>query len=80
MLKWRVEGQAEVAAPGSNCVEGLKLWSPSWRPTERRVGTFRAAPLTMLSSPPAMLSYLFIVKNELPSAIKFLMGKEEAFS
>ncbi|EPY76967.1 sodium-coupled neutral amino acid transporter 1 [Camelus ferus] len=27
-----------------------------------------------------MLSYLFIVKNELPSAIKFLMGKEEAFS
>ncbi|ERE84312.1 sodium-coupled neutral amino acid transporter 1-like protein [Cricetulus griseus] len=26
-----------------------------------------------------MLSYLFIVKNELPSAIKFLMGKEEEF-
>uniref|UniRef100_A0A674HLV7 Solute carrier family 38 member 1 n=1 Tax=Taeniopygia guttata TaxID=59729 RepID=A0A674HLV7_TAEGU len=28
----------------------------------------------------AMLSYLFIVKNELPSAIKFLMGEEETFS
>uniref|UniRef100_A0A8B9SNZ6 Solute carrier family 38 member 1 n=1 Tax=Anas platyrhynchos TaxID=8839 RepID=A0A8B9SNZ6_ANAPL len=27
----------------------------------------------------AMLSYLFIVKNELPSAIKFLMGKDENF-
>ncbi|KAH0616628.1 hypothetical protein JD844_027885 [Phrynosoma platyrhinos] len=28
----------------------------------------------------AMLSYLFIVKNELPAAIKFLMGEEESFS
>ncbi|NWQ73634.1 S38A1 protein, partial [Columbina picui] len=28
----------------------------------------------------AILSYLFIVKNELPSALKFLMGKEESFT
>ncbi|KAK2525137.1 Slc38a1 [Columba livia] len=28
----------------------------------------------------AILSYLFIVKNELPSALKFLMGKEETFT
>uniref|UniRef100_A0A8C3RPZ6 Amino acid transporter transmembrane domain-containing protein n=1 Tax=Chelydra serpentina TaxID=8475 RepID=A0A8C3RPZ6_CHESE len=35
---------------------------------------------TSLQNIGAMLSYLFIVKNELPSAIKFLMGKEEAFS
>lgn len=35
---------------------------------------------TSLQNTGAMLSYLFIVKNELPSAIKFLMGKEEAFS
>ncbi|XP_015848692.1 sodium-coupled neutral amino acid symporter 1 [Peromyscus maniculatus bairdii] len=35
---------------------------------------------TSLQNTGAMLSYLFIVKNELPSAIKFLMGQEEAFS
>ncbi|NXT53631.1 S38A1 protein, partial [Pluvianellus socialis] len=35
---------------------------------------------TSLQNVGAMLSYLFIVKNELPSAIKFLMGKEESFS
>ncbi|EHB17348.1 Sodium-coupled neutral amino acid transporter 1 [Heterocephalus glaber] len=35
---------------------------------------------TALQNIGAMLSYLFIVKTELPSAIKFLMGKEEAFS
>lgn len=35
---------------------------------------------TSLQNTGAMLSYLFIVKNELPSAIKFLMGKEEEFS
>ncbi|XP_056338032.1 sodium-coupled neutral amino acid symporter 1 [Oenanthe melanoleuca] len=34
---------------------------------------------TSLQNIGAMLSYLFIVKNELPSAIKFLMGKEETF-
>ncbi|KAK2497910.1 hypothetical protein MC885_020754 [Smutsia gigantea] len=34
---------------------------------------------TSLENIGAMLSYLFIVKNELPSAIKFLMGKEESF-
>uniref|UniRef100_G1SNC3 Solute carrier family 38 member 1 n=1 Tax=Oryctolagus cuniculus TaxID=9986 RepID=G1SNC3_RABIT len=34
---------------------------------------------TSLQNTGAMLSYLFIVKNELPSALKFLMGKEEAF-
>ncbi|XP_007936177.1 sodium-coupled neutral amino acid transporter 1 [Orycteropus afer afer] len=34
---------------------------------------------TSLQNTGAMLSYLFIVKNELPSAIKFLMGKEETF-
>ncbi|XP_042533660.1 sodium-coupled neutral amino acid symporter 1 [Dipodomys merriami] len=34
---------------------------------------------TSLQNTGAMLSYLFIVKNELPSAIKFLMGKEEEF-
>lgn len=35
---------------------------------------------TSLQNTGAMLSYLFIVKNELPSAIKFLMGEEEEFS
>ncbi|NXC18353.1 S38A1 protein, partial [Corythaeola cristata] len=35
---------------------------------------------TSLQNVGAMLSYLFIVKNELPSAIKFLMGKEESFT
>lgn len=35
---------------------------------------------TSLQNTGAMLSYLFIVKNELPSALKFLMGKEEEFS
>ncbi|KAM6153244.1 sodium-coupled neutral amino acid symporter 1 [Erethizon dorsatum] len=35
---------------------------------------------TALQNIGAMLSYLFIVKNELPAAIKFLMGKEETFS
>ncbi|XP_040089753.1 sodium-coupled neutral amino acid transporter 1 [Oryx dammah] len=35
---------------------------------------------TSLQNTGAILSYLFIVKNELPSAIKFLMGKEEEFS
>ncbi|XP_075863317.1 sodium-coupled neutral amino acid symporter 1 isoform X2 [Microcebus murinus] len=35
---------------------------------------------TSLQNTGAMLSYLFIVKNELPSAIKFLMGEEEAFT
>ncbi|NXG00869.1 S38A1 protein, partial [Sakesphorus luctuosus] len=35
---------------------------------------------TSLQNVGAMLSYLFIVKNELPSAITFLMGKEETFS
>uniref|UniRef100_A0A8C7EAN2 Solute carrier family 38 member 1 n=1 Tax=Nothoprocta perdicaria TaxID=30464 RepID=A0A8C7EAN2_NOTPE len=34
---------------------------------------------TSLQNVGAMLSYLFIVKNELPSAIKFLMGKDESF-
>nr|XP_009477982.1 PREDICTED: sodium-coupled neutral amino acid transporter 1 [Pelecanus crispus] len=34
---------------------------------------------TSLQNIGAMLSYLFVVKNELPSAIKFLMGKEESF-
>ncbi|XP_062990040.1 sodium-coupled neutral amino acid symporter 1 [Elgaria multicarinata webbii] len=35
---------------------------------------------TSLQNTGAMLSYLFIVKNELPSAIKFLMGEEDTFS
>ncbi|RMC10043.1 hypothetical protein DUI87_12840 [Hirundo rustica rustica] len=35
---------------------------------------------TSLQNIGAMLSYLFIVKNELPSAIKFLIGEEETFS
>ncbi|GAB1299773.1 Sodium-coupled neutral amino acid transporter 1 [Apodemus speciosus] len=35
---------------------------------------------TSLQNTGAMLSYLFIVKNELPSAIKSLMGEEDAFS
>uniref|UniRef100_A0A8C3M1T4 Solute carrier family 38 member 1 n=1 Tax=Chrysolophus pictus TaxID=9089 RepID=A0A8C3M1T4_CHRPC len=35
---------------------------------------------TSLQNVGAMLSYLFIVKNELPSAIKFLMREEENFS
>ncbi|XP_003476128.1 sodium-coupled neutral amino acid symporter 1 [Cavia porcellus] len=35
---------------------------------------------TALQNIGAMLSYLFIVKNELPAAIKFLMGKDETFS
>ncbi|XP_020651177.1 sodium-coupled neutral amino acid symporter 1 isoform X2 [Pogona vitticeps] len=35
---------------------------------------------TSLQNTGAMLSYLFIVKNELPAAIKFLMGEEETFS
>lgn len=35
---------------------------------------------TSLQNTGAMLSYLFIVKNELPSAIKSLMGEEETFS
>ncbi|XP_072182746.1 sodium-coupled neutral amino acid symporter 1 [Excalfactoria chinensis] len=35
---------------------------------------------TSLQNVGAMLSYLFIVKNELPSAIKFLMREEESFS
>ncbi|OXB76704.1 UNVERIFIED_CONTAM: hypothetical protein H355_000252, partial [Colinus virginianus] len=35
---------------------------------------------TSLQNIGAMLSYLFIVKNELPSAIKFLIGEEEDFS
>ncbi|XP_025020325.1 sodium-coupled neutral amino acid transporter 1 [Python bivittatus] len=34
---------------------------------------------TSLQNTGAMLSYLFIVKNELPAAIKFLMGKDDAF-
>ncbi|XP_044279018.1 sodium-coupled neutral amino acid transporter 1 [Varanus komodoensis] len=34
---------------------------------------------TSLQNVGAMLSYLFIVKNELPSAIKFLMGEEDNF-
>ncbi|XP_053111167.1 sodium-coupled neutral amino acid symporter 1 [Hemicordylus capensis] len=35
---------------------------------------------TSLQNTGAMLSYLFIVKNELPAAIKFLMGEDETFS
>ncbi|XP_053572713.1 sodium-coupled neutral amino acid symporter 1 [Bombina bombina] len=35
---------------------------------------------TSLQNTGAMLSYLFIVKNELPSVIQFLMGKESDFS
>ncbi|XP_069085186.1 sodium-coupled neutral amino acid symporter 1 [Pleurodeles waltl] len=35
---------------------------------------------TSLQNVGAMLSYLFIVKTELPSAIKFLMGKDVEFS
>ncbi|XP_037700963.1 sodium-coupled neutral amino acid transporter 1 isoform X2 [Choloepus didactylus] len=35
---------------------------------------------TSLQNTGAILSYLFIVKNELPSAIKFLMGKDDGFS
>ncbi|XP_023579356.1 sodium-coupled neutral amino acid transporter 1 [Octodon degus] len=35
---------------------------------------------TALQNIGAMLSYLFIVRNELPAAIKFLMGEEEKFS
>ncbi|XP_005406654.1 PREDICTED: sodium-coupled neutral amino acid transporter 1 [Chinchilla lanigera] len=35
---------------------------------------------TALQNIGAMLSYLFIVKNELPSAINFLMGEDEKFS
>ncbi|XP_029472780.1 sodium-coupled neutral amino acid transporter 1 [Rhinatrema bivittatum] len=34
---------------------------------------------TSLQNTGAMLSYLFIVKNELPSAIKFLLGEENDF-
>ncbi|XP_064140413.1 sodium-coupled neutral amino acid symporter 1 isoform X2 [Loxodonta africana] len=36
--------------------------------------------LLICSKETAMLSYLFIVKNELPSAIRFLMGEEDKFS
>ncbi|XP_054447173.1 sodium-coupled neutral amino acid symporter 1 isoform X2 [Pteronotus mesoamericanus] len=43
-------------------------------------GKFVIFGATSLQNTGAMLSYLFIVKNELPSALKFLMGKEEAFS
>lgn len=43
-------------------------------------GKFVIFGATSLQNTGAMLSYLFIVKNELPSAIKFLMGKEETFS
>ncbi|XP_066489790.1 sodium-coupled neutral amino acid symporter 1 [Tiliqua scincoides] len=35
---------------------------------------------TTLQNTGAMLSYLFIVKNELPAAIKFLMGEDQTFS
>ncbi|NXN95900.1 S38A1 protein, partial [Rhinopomastus cyanomelas] len=35
---------------------------------------------TSLQNVGAMLSYLFIVKNELPSAIKFLIGQGETFT
>lgn len=41
-------------------------------------GKFVIFGATSLQNTGAMLSYLFIVRNELPSAIKFLMGKEEA--
>ncbi|XP_026556383.1 sodium-coupled neutral amino acid transporter 1 [Pseudonaja textilis] len=34
---------------------------------------------TSLQNTGAILSYLFIVKNELPAAIKFLMGKDNTF-
>lgn len=34
---------------------------------------------TTLQNTGAMLSYLFIVKNELPAAIKFLMGEDQTF-
>ncbi|KAJ6653633.1 hypothetical protein lerEdw1_009009, partial [Lerista edwardsae] len=34
---------------------------------------------TTLQNTGAMLSYLFIVKNELPAAIKFLMGEDQKF-
>lgn len=43
-------------------------------------GKFVIFGATSLQNTGAMLSYLFIVKNELPSALKFLMGKEETFS
>ncbi|XP_016021403.2 sodium-coupled neutral amino acid transporter 1 isoform X1 [Rousettus aegyptiacus] len=43
-------------------------------------GKFVIFGATSLQNTGAMLSYLFIVKNELPSAIKFLMGEEETFS
>ncbi|KAM8803222.1 sodium-coupled neutral amino acid symporter 1 [Rhynchonycteris naso] len=43
-------------------------------------GKFVIFGATSLQNTGAMLSYLFIVKNELPSAIKFLMGEEEKFS
>ncbi|XP_057557561.1 sodium-coupled neutral amino acid symporter 1 [Hippopotamus amphibius kiboko] len=43
-------------------------------------GKFVIFGATCLQNTGAMLSYLFIVKNELPSAIKFLMGEEETFS
>ncbi|XP_066114274.1 sodium-coupled neutral amino acid symporter 1 [Saccopteryx bilineata] len=43
-------------------------------------GKFVIFGATSLQNTGAMLSYLFIVKSELPSAIKFLMGKEEMFS
>ncbi|XP_006916926.1 sodium-coupled neutral amino acid transporter 1 [Pteropus alecto] len=43
-------------------------------------GKFVIFGATSLQNTGAMLSYLFIVKNELPSAIKFLMGQEETFS
>nr|XP_056703637.1 sodium-coupled neutral amino acid symporter 1 isoform X1 [Euleptes europaea] len=43
-------------------------------------GKFIVFGSTSLQNTGAMLSYLFIVKNELPSAIKFLMGQEETFS
>nr|XP_060633548.1 sodium-coupled neutral amino acid symporter 1 [Anolis sagrei ordinatus] len=43
-------------------------------------GKFIVFGSTSLQNTGAMLSYLFIVKNELPAAIKFLMGEEESFS
>ncbi|XP_028602088.2 sodium-coupled neutral amino acid symporter 1 isoform X1 [Podarcis muralis] len=43
-------------------------------------GKFIVFGSTSLQNTGAMLSYLFIVKNELPAAIKFLMGEEETFS
>ncbi|XP_048189470.1 sodium-coupled neutral amino acid transporter 1-like [Perognathus longimembris pacificus] len=64
-----------ICSKETGCMVYEKLGEQVFGTTEKFV-IFGA---TSLQNTGAMLSYLFIVKNELPSAIKFLMGKEEEF-